>query len=1235
MRKEQPISKAGVEKAKNTNRSNNNNNKASKDGVDFQYHLFYYVIGLCHYKYDYAARYEGEMGTYGALDDVILKINSNEDGTNPKALYLIQAKQFQKEDKQISLLDLLHPGDGFTKYIESYNTYKSSETCKQDGLPAQMIYWTSVDLHSTTKQVMEVFESHDDHLKIPIKPETPIQKYWIKHWKKLFIFEIASKLKNCAESAGKNVDEKKCKCESVANVLIREAVQQVEVQTESGSVQKLQLRKEFLYRGDSLSKNAVILRDCLDLAYQTIGKRPDCAKLEARTFDDIFGLDFTSALNPDRDCTFEYKGLNEEELDWFFQHFVYYVNVPKGERMIQLLKDETMFGENFKEQFFEKHLITNPTVGSSFVGKSFINSLIKTLQVTSKPLVTCVEFSETQKLRDRIGSFLKEDPIKSPTLTIIAKTIVDWTVSRVVREVRKTSSTCVVVQDTDTKMLSEALCTIEEKLILSEIQTIVAVDLKKVLQLPTGIRMISIVPADARDIDEASCFEDQIDLNDIEVHFEQFEDRKISIDGNEIGLTEFCGKEVINDKMENLMELYNLKKLEVKSDIFHYDEKHYIERELLEKNNVVDHGTLTSDQTQLISIISDTAGQGKTVELLRIAKNVQTPNNSTNMETICLYFRAKTIAKDIPPTHLNSLNAFQYLPKLLHLEPKSPFMEGIVLKCLERYKVILLVDGFDEIVDDSQAVVIKFMKSALEQTSCSIVIATRTEAQSKLESAFKNAKCYTLGKFAYEKYFQQLWLKERAEPPTETLESNMNYFIENFDNLLKRAGCKLFLEVPQFCRIMGSIYQDRIDKPNFKLHNNYEIGAIYDTFVHSQFANTFEGYFDENNLKDAMALRVLRTDFLTKHMELAYYNQYQRCKEATLFKDLTYYDLIVNQDDQYEFIHITVMEYFLVRYFMLEDIDLDRYETKDTFLNFLQRYFCVSRANIADKFIDFFLTSNKLTKKKRHVIVRYLQSNSKHLPTFVRTTLNNATFNTLKLLLSTAPESMLLDLCFRFGSVKQTNDGKKGKGKDAISDVSTENEINLKRLGENQVILLLQALKESGDGRPKIIKNVLFPTDPNVEDILEVSIRKPFPEVFDEVVKYCTDNCVEDFKDHVEGRLERYAQVIVQHCYAENKERMIDKIIHLCKHKLNGRTISGYVQGFDLFKIIVENIEVVTAGKKFIEKDRLDMLGKLLGLIDAYVDPGTLALRKQEGREQLSNLKNASIKNRLFEWLDE
>uniref|UniRef100_A0A182TXN7 Uncharacterized protein n=1 Tax=Anopheles melas TaxID=34690 RepID=A0A182TXN7_9DIPT len=67
--------------------------------------------------------------------------------------------------------------------------------------------------------------------------------------------------------------------------------------------------------------------------------------------------------------------------------------------------------------------------------------------------------------------------------------------------------------------------------------------------------------------------------------------------------------------------------------------------------------------------------------------------------------------------------------------------------------------------------------------------------------------------------------------------------------------------------------------------------------------------------------------------------------------------------------------------------------------------------------------------------------------------LNNATFNTLRMLLSVAPKELLRSVHFRFG----------GTNNPQGNQFDEKNEINLKRLGERQTILLLETLKECDD----------------------------------------------------------------------------------------------------------------------------------------------------------------------------
>uniref|UniRef100_A0A182T3T4 Uncharacterized protein n=1 Tax=Anopheles maculatus TaxID=74869 RepID=A0A182T3T4_9DIPT len=261
---------------------------------------------------------------------------------------------------------------------------------------------------------------------------------------------------------------------------------------------------------------------------------------------------------------------------------------------------------------------------------------------------------------------------------------------------------------------------------------------------------------------------------------------------------------------------------------------------------------------------------------------------------------------------------------------------------------------------------------------------------------------------------------------------------------------------------------------------------------------------------------LIKNEYYAKHAQLAYELEYGCLHDLKYCEQLQRFGLIMVQHDsskRVNFMHRTVMDYFLVRYCLLAPIE------KEAFYSFLKRYFCVSRANIADKFIDFFLhDTDCLSGDKKEIIRAYMYSGI--LPTFIRMALNNVTFNTLRLLLSVAPKELLTQLCFRFGASSSLQ-GKK-------SNTNNMNDINLKRLGEKQTVLLLETLKacdeefaEEGDeesGYLTILQRMLFEANPDEEDTLEVAIRKPFPEVFDWVVAYCSTHYTPEIEPYLTDR---------------------------------------------------------------------------------------------------------------------
>uniref|UniRef100_A0A182N209 RAB6-interacting golgin n=1 Tax=Anopheles dirus TaxID=7168 RepID=A0A182N209_9DIPT len=668
-------------------------NKATTDGVVFQQHLYYYVIGVVHSKYNYAVLYEGREQTYGALDDVILKIYPDAEAKINDGLYLIQAKQTVDETKTLSIQDLLHYKVNITKYIESYIKYRKSEAHTRDGLPTEMIYWATNDFHTSSKQFVEEHISSEPHLSLTVDT---MRKYSIKHWKALFMYDTALKLAATLLTPKKETDKPQAYlCDSVAKVLAHEILEAVSTTPDGGIQPTVRFQEKFLRGDPSLSKNAAQFRKSFIIACNAKLNNPKSTfnidSLTATEFTtDAFGLIDFAAGPPTDVCLsrMRYAGLDEDELDWFFKRFVFYMKVPKDETMLEAIED--LFNNQFNEKLFERYLLKKP--------------LKRALLVKDKK----------QQQQD----------------CFLAKPYIDA-----------------------------------------------------------------------------------------------------------------------------LMKIIELK---------------------------------------------------------------------------C---------------------------KLVATAPK-----GIEFK-------------------------------------------------------------------------------------EEKLEQNVQIFISNFDQLLKTTGCKSFLEVPQLCKIMGIIYQDRIRKPNIQWHNNYEIGSIYDTFVQSQFDNTIRGKFDETDKLHVWAKQLIKHDYYIKHEQLAYELEHNHVKNLDHYKQLTRFGLIMIQFDSsecVEFMHRTVMEYFLVR----------------------------------------------------------VAINSNLLATCIRMTLNNATFNTLRLLLSVAPKRMLKNLCFRFGATVQSGP----------KNFSATNEINLKRLGERQMILLLNALKEcendeddsdddseSDDGL-NILQRMLFEMNPTEEDTLEVAIRKPFSEVFDWII---------------------------------------------------------------------------------------------------------------------------------------
>ncbi|XP_050095588.1 uncharacterized protein LOC126577755 [Anopheles aquasalis] len=1202
-------------------------NKANKDGVNFQQHLYYYQIGLCHQHKDreYSILYEGNDRVYKAFDDVILK----EEGPTP-GLYFFQAKQVQDSNKVMSLDDVFDMTKGIVKYMDSYSTYLESEQCRKDGTPNEAIYWTSQGVHvKTTQQYLQLCPD----TRLPLQSAGPaIKKYRIKDWKTLLLLDIAWKwAKICKSKPDANLTVAEYICDAVASALAAEVL-------EIGEDNKVKFCEGFLLGKSeylaSVSDKVRSFQEQFQMACKMQQKKDefDITSFKEVSYElELFGLK-SSDKKADA-VQFEHKSLDEVKLEQFFRAFRYYTEVPKGEEMLKIVN--ALFNGDFEERLFEAHLIPKPTSNKKtqtdqYFSRGDVNSLIEMIKLKNlyiAPRISGVTFSKESllELRKYLEEFADQKE-GDRMLDIYAPYVLEWTAYRVEKELLK-FCTCIVIKDKDLAMLSEKLNLILETHIAGELSTIVVLDMdssdmedtKKLLQKVKRIIRIS-----SNLVSSSSIFQDKLLEQHVEMDFDQFSHINMILDDKTLPNVTNIRKDEFKS-VEKRAELYQIQQIVMKSDLYMPEERFYIQRKLTDDSKCeITYEQLKGERQQRVTVIVDTAGQGKTIELLRIARYLNEGDG------ICLFFRARTIAdklKSDTPESSVSFNGWDDFVKLLQIEPSSDVVKNIVAQCLEQNEQLyVLVDGLDEIVESFQDHVIAVIRKLIALKPLTVIIAARTELKPKLKASFNQAGFYHLNQFSYQAFFQELWLNNSAEPATDTVRKNVAFFLKHFDTILKRAGCQSFLEVPQLCTIMGTIYKERIKRENFLLYNNYEIGSIYDTFISCQFENLISQSFDNQLEMHVLAIELMKTYFDENHAKLAYdiecntQSGVQQYYKLPLFGLVRLNPTISDRSKcDVEFIHRTVLEYFLVRYFLTHDVEASY------FVQFMKRYFCVSRANIADKFIDFLLSDETLLcKGTRRKINRFLDQEPQQLATYVRIALNNATFNTLGLLLREAPSVAVQNLVFRFGGIQDSK-------KEIVS-----NEINLKRLGERQLLLLLGILQRT-DFSEALILNLILENDLNEEDIIEVAIRKPFPEVFDKIMLLIGDFQKQNaatFSKYFTSRLSRYVRTLVTHCYVSSEQLMVDTIATMCYEKMEADVVRRILTNFDLLDEVLSSIETVPQGKRFIEEARCDILKKVLSFLEMYLEKEDLRSRKIQHAAKVATLQHESFQALLEHWLE-
>jgi len=224
---------------------------------------------------------------------------------------------------------------------------------------------------------------------------------------------------------------------------------------------------------------------------------------------------------------------------------------------------------------------------------------------------------------------------------------------------------------------------------------------------------------------------------------------------------------------------------------------------------------------QRVMLISDTAGMGKSTVLTHLSKQTKQKFPAKWVVTIDLNDHTDAL-KELEQEQIDKENVVEFVSeKLLKLEPGLE--KELFKQCCEqkhKLKVILMLDGFDEVSPFYKDTVIDLLQ-ALRQTAVEqLWVTTRPHVREELEDKLQQLS-YTLEPFSEEDQVEFLtkfwslqdWFTETEDKRKERENNKLAVYAEH---LIKKLGNSVsdkdrqFIGIPLQCRMLAEAFDEDV-----------------------------------------------------------------------------------------------------------------------------------------------------------------------------------------------------------------------------------------------------------------------------------------------------------------------------------------------------------------------------------------------------------------------------------------
>lgn len=274
-----------------------------------------------------------------------------------------------------------------------------------------------------------------------------------------------------------------------------------------------------------------------------------------------------------------------------------------------------------------------------------------------------------------------------------------------------------------------------------------------------------------------------------------------------------------------------------------------------------------------IMIISNVAGTGKSTLLSRYFNLIKCNNSDHWVIRLDLVKYTKAISST---TSFNQKKAIKFLLEIPGITGKSSFAKSMLKHRLKvAGRVVLMLDGFDEISSDCQDNTIQFIKAIIQTKLERLYITTRPHLKYKLEDTFLQF-AFNLQNFSEKDqmdYLTATWMTNlNISDPNEvqTIEefakSLVNWFTQSLNDY-DRA----FIGIPLQCRMLAECYQSKLEnvmanvidsESAFNDDDKFSLSELYHRFMETK----RKVFLDEKVMNAGSADRV--TNYSVRHLLL-------------------------------------------------------------------------------------------------------------------------------------------------------------------------------------------------------------------------------------------------------------------------------------------------------------------------------------------------------------------------------